>query len=190
MKPIETAACRVRASLIALAGLAAALASAPGAEAADPSDPRCLKLDHACAPRPPAACQQGGEAGAPESEPEACAAARDRWLSCNNDLVVACGPGLDHPSTKHKALLGTVWDGTGLRGGRYVFRFHDDGVLNYTTPTGTWTSGRWIHANGRVLISMNEGFAIYIGEISKNRMIGYADNTRAETWGWDLERTQ
>ncbi len=32
MKPIETAARRVRASLIALAGLAAALASAPGAE--------------------------------------------------------------------------------------------------------------------------------------------------------------
>ncbi len=168
----------------ALALLAVSIVALAGEASAE----QCLKLDYACEPRPPAACQAGTESGAPKNEPEACAAARDRWLSCMDQLVKRCGPGLDHASAKGKKILGTVWDGKGLRDGRYIFRFKEDGVLDYTTPTGDWTSGRWIHANGQVIVSMNEGFAIYVGKIEKDILSGFADNTRAETWGWRLKR--
>lgn len=148
----------------------------------------CERLLNACIPRPPAACQMGEGGPAPETEPTACAAARDRWLACNDSVIVSCGAGLDEPGDGVETIAGTVWEGIGLRDGDYVFRFCANGVLNYTTPTGTWDTGRWIHSGREVLVSMNQGFAVYFGVIEGDVLSGYADNTRAETWEWRLVR--
>lgn len=112
------------------------------------------------------------------------------WLKCGDKVVVDCRPGLDRPASGATPLLGTEWSGTGLEGKPYVFRFHDQGILNYTTPTGTWETGRWIHSNGELMISMNEGYAIYIGHVDGDVMTGVADNTTGLSWSWRLLRDE
>lgn len=86
-------------------------------------------------------------------------------------------------------LTGTVWAGNDSDGDRDVFRYLPGGVLNYTSPTGTFQNGSWRQIGNTVLMEMNRHYANYTGLIAGDRIVGTARNVTRHRWSWDVRRT-
>ena len=81
------------------------------------------------------------------------------------------------------ALVGTVWDSVDSDGDDYVFRFLEDGILEYTSPTGTYDNGRWTQNGSMVVFDMNEHHATYTAELTTPAVLkGSAENKEGHMW--------
>jgi len=82
---------------------------------------------------------------------------------------------------------GTIWSGA-ANGDIFVCRFLKDGVLHYTSPTGTFPAGgTWKQKGNTVTIDMTNGYAIYVGTIRGNRIEGTASNVTGFKWTWSVK---
>jgi hypothetical protein len=89
--------------------------------------------------------------------------------------------------TPTEGLIGSVW--TGLSGTRsFTFKFLEDGILEYTSPTGTFRNAKWTQDGNLVVFNMNNGYAIYDGKIAEGSMEGTAKNKAGSQWTWQAKR--
>jgi uncharacterized protein (TIGR02996 family) len=86
-------------------------------------------------------------------------------------------------------LAGTCWAGTGLSGQHYVWRYLAGGVLNYTSPSGTWQNGTWLQVGNHVAMETNRHYADYDGLIGGDEIRGKAENITGLRWRWWVRRT-
>jgi uncharacterized protein (TIGR02996 family) len=86
-------------------------------------------------------------------------------------------------------LTNTAWQGTSSNNAPYVFRYLPDGVLNYTSETGTYQNGTWQQIGLHIAMEMNRHYADYCGLIVGERIIGQARNITGKEWTWEARRT-
>lgn len=110
---------------------------------------------------------------------------------CLAEWVTTCGPGAEIlPSDTGRSFLlrGTRWIGD--RGeDRIDLVFDQNGVVDYITPSGHWRTGRYARHHGEIVISMNNGFAIYFGAVGVSKLEGFFVNVRDERSLWTLARS-
>jgi hypothetical protein len=87
-------------------------------------------------------------------------------------------------STSVQNLEGTIWSGIDSGGKSFVYEFLPDGVLKYTTETGTFTDGSWKQDGKLVYFEMNNKYAEHEGVISDNWMTGNGWNQVGYKWTW------
>jgi hypothetical protein len=83
------------------------------------------------------------------------------------------------------SLPGTVWKGHSADR-EMVFRFLDDGVLRYTSPSGTFDNGLWTQDGSLVVCDINDHYAIYTGKLDGRKLTGSAVNKKGRTWSFEL----
>ena len=88
------------------------------------------------------------------------------------------------------SLQGTVWSGTKSDKTPYIFRFKPDGVLNYTSPTGTFENSTWEQNDTSVYMQMNNNYAQYRGTIEGALMSGVGQNIKGDNWQWSATRSR
>jgi hypothetical protein len=87
-------------------------------------------------------------------------------------------------------IEGTVWSGVDSMGDAYTFRYLKGGVLNYTSPTGTYQNGTWKQHEGKVYMEMNGRYAEYRGVLQGESIVGEAGNRAGLHWGWRVKQTK
>ena len=85
-------------------------------------------------------------------------------------------------------LEGTIWNGIDSGGKSFVFEFLPDGVLKFTTETGTFTDGSWIQDGKLVYFEMNNKYAEGEGVMSDNLMTGNGWNQVGYKWTWTASK--
>lgn len=83
-----------------------------------------------------------------------------------------------------KNIEGTIWSGVDSGGKSFVYEFLPDGVLKYTTETGTFTDGSWKQDGKLIYFEMNNKYAEGEGIISDNLMTGNGWNQVGYKWTW------
>ncbi len=86
-------------------------------------------------------------------------------------------------------LVGTCWSGYDSEGQFYVFRYLEKGILNYTSPIGTFQNATWHQIGNVVYMEMNRHYADYQGIVHQNRIRGRASNVMRNRWRWDVTLT-
>ncbi len=86
-------------------------------------------------------------------------------------------------------LAGTCWAGTDSRGQFYIWRYLPGGVLNYTSPSGTWQNGTWAQAGNHIAMETNRHYADYEGFVGGDEIRGGARNVTGLKWRWRVRRT-
>jgi hypothetical protein len=103
--------------------------------------------------------------------------------------VVTTDTTTERPKPEAGELVGTVWVGSEtVTGGPLTLDFRKDGLLVYTTQSGTWDNGRWKQDGSTVLWDTNNHYADYEGTITGGRMEGSAHNKPGESWTWSVEK--
>lgn len=87
-------------------------------------------------------------------------------------------------STNVQNLEGTIWSGIDSGRKSFVYEFLPNGVLKYTTETGTFTDGSWKQDGKLVYFEMNNKYAEHDGVISDNWMTGNGWNQAGYKWTW------
>jgi len=87
-------------------------------------------------------------------------------------------------STSVQNLEGTIWSGTDSGGKSFVYEFLPDGILRYTTDTGTFTGGSWKQDGKLVYFEINNKYAEGEGVISNNLITGNGWNQVGYKWTW------
>lgn len=85
-------------------------------------------------------------------------------------------------------IEGTIWSGIDSGGKSFVYEFLPDGVLKYTTETGTFTDGSWKQDGKLVYFEMNNKYAEHEGVISDNLMTGNGWNQVGYKWTWTANK--
>jgi hypothetical protein len=107
-------------------------------------------------------------------------------------VLLPAGPAPAHPSSPSEDqevrwdVEGTVWTGMDSDGDRYTFRFLPGGILNYTSPSGTFQNGTWRQRHDIVYVEMNGRYAEYTGRLQGDRIHGEAHNVRGKRWTWHV----
>jgi uncharacterized protein (TIGR02996 family) len=86
-------------------------------------------------------------------------------------------------------LVGTCWSGPSTLESHYVWRFLPRGVLNYTSPTGTFQNGTWQQIGTVVLMEVNRHYADHEGFIGGDWIHGRSANVVGQRWRWKTKRT-
>jgi hypothetical protein len=84
-------------------------------------------------------------------------------------------------------LEGTVWSGVDSDGDRYTFRYLPRGVLNYTSPSGTWKA-IWRQHGTAVYMAMNDRYSEYWGRLDGDTIFGRAGNIHGRKWTWRVKQ--
>jgi hypothetical protein len=88
-----------------------------------------------------------------------------------------------------ESVLGTVWSGVDSDGDRYTFRFLPGGVVDYTSPTGTYPAGgTWQQTGDKVSVEINKGYSKYRGTIRGDWIEGSAVNTAGHKWTYKWQK--
>jgi uncharacterized protein (TIGR02996 family) len=85
-------------------------------------------------------------------------------------------------------LAGTCWVGDS-NVGLYIWRYLPGGVLNYTSPSGTFQNGTWSQVGNRVAMETNRHYADYTGFVGGHEVRGTASNVAGLKWRLRLRRT-
>jgi len=89
--------------------------------------------------------------------------------------------------TREIGIAGSVWSGE-ADGHIFICRFEKGGILNYTSPTGTFRNGTWKQKDGSIYLEMNNKYAEYVGTIKGERIEGTAANVAGQKWTWHVKR--
>ncbi|MEM9725877.1 MAG: hypothetical protein AAF909_10485 [Pseudomonadota bacterium] len=156
-----------------VAGLALA---APNAFAAPPGM-ACQAGVRACLSATPAECL------GPGVDAEGCAAPAQTARACLTAAAAACDPGSEsEPFAARRAFSGVDSDGRAV-----LYCLGPDGVVDYETPSGRWRTGVWMRADGWVIMSMNDGYAVHAAELEQDALRGAAWNQTGLRWHYRLE---
>jgi len=90
--------------------------------------------------------------------------------------------------TQVPSVLGSVWSGVDSDGDHYTFRFEQNGILSYTSPTGTYRNGTWKQDGPSIAVEINNHYSDYTGTIAGNEMAGTATNVTGKKWNWHLTK--
>ena len=82
-------------------------------------------------------------------------------------------------------LPGTIWLASDSDGEKYCFQFAPNGVLNYESQRGIQPSGKWQQDGAGISIDINDGFTLFSGTISGNKMNGKALSKNGKNWSWE-----
>lgn len=174
-------------TIAAALGVTAGLTAAP----AQAQAPSCQRPSEACRAHLDPVClnQQGYRESGPAATP-ACDATLDALRLCLAEYVRTCGPGSEwaHPMDAPTAVAGTVWTGETGDGSPYTMRFCPTGVVDYDSKTGRWDTGRWVRIGPELVISMNDGFAIYFGHVDDAGYSGRFINVNNARTTFDFPR--
>ena len=85
-------------------------------------------------------------------------------------------------------VAGTVWSGKDSDGDDYVYRFLESGVVDYSSPNGRFTNGRWKQTCDKITFHMNKHYSDYEGKIRGPIMKGEAENIKGHQWWWRAAR--
>ena len=58
------------------------------------------------------------------------------------------------------------------KGDYYVYSFDEDGILTYTSPSGTYSNGTWTQDNDAVYMETNNKYSERTGTIYRDTMSG------------------
>jgi hypothetical protein len=100
------------------------------------------------------------------------------------------------PPISHEVVVdvvkieGTVWSGSDSLDQTCTFRHLKGGILNYTTPSGTFQNGTWKQHGSNVYVEMNGKCAEYRGVLQGECIAGQAGNIRGLRWSWRVKRTK
>ncbi len=92
------------------------------------------------------------------------------------------GSGGEAPS-----VLGTKWAGADSDGDDYVVQFEADGVLAYTSPTGSFRNGLWKQSGSALYWQINDHYSEYLGEVKGRSIEGIAWNQEDHRWTWKFD---
>jgi hypothetical protein len=70
-----------------------------------------------------------------------------------------------------------------------VWRYLPNGVLNYTSPSGTWQNATWTQVGNHVAMETNRHYADYEGFIGGGEIRGRSHNVTGLKWRWHVHRT-
>ena len=90
--------------------------------------------------------------------------------------------------TSVESLEGTIWSGTDSGGKSFVYEFLSNGVLKYTTETGTSTHGSWRQDGSLVYFEMNNKYAESQGVSGESVMTGNGWNQAGYKWTWTANK--
>jgi len=85
-------------------------------------------------------------------------------------------------------LAGTYWDSTEVQGGHYEYHFREDGVLDYKTPSGSYTNGTWKQDGNSIYMETNHKYSERQGTITGNHIEGKGWNVKGLRWTWRAEK--
>jgi hypothetical protein len=94
------------------------------------------------------------------------------------------------PKPGSGSVEGTAWSGSDSVGSRYTFRFLKGGVLDYTSPSGTYRNGSWKQNGEALYMETNNRYWEFKGAIKGNSLQGSATNIRGGNWSYQLTRDQ
>jgi len=86
-------------------------------------------------------------------------------------------------------LTGTCWSGPSTLETHYVWRFLPKGVLNYTSPTGTFQNGTWQQIGTVVQMEVNRHYTDHEGFVVGDWIHGRSKNVVGQHWRWKTKRT-
>jgi len=90
-------------------------------------------------------------------------------------------------------IVGTKWTGQddwGDEKRELVLIFHEDGTLEYTTPTGTFKNGTWKKHDNAVLLETNKFYSVYLGTIRDGKMSGIMNNKVGGKGTWSVKKVE
>jgi hypothetical protein len=82
------------------------------------------------------------------------------------------------------SVTGSTWVGTDSDNDYYEYTFLASGVLQYKSPSGTWTNGTWKQDGDAIWFETNHRYSEYQGNISGTHMEGRAWNIKGRKWTW------
>ena len=87
-------------------------------------------------------------------------------------------------------VAGTTWEGEN-DGQYFKITFNHSGTFDYTKGSGSWAdkTDTWTQNGAKVHLSFTDGYALYDGVISGNRMSGSASNKASNSWTWWVEKS-
>lgn len=85
-------------------------------------------------------------------------------------------------ATAPGSVSGTEWTTKDTDGDTYTFRFLPGGILDYTSPSGTYRNGTWKQEGNRVTWEMNGHYADYTATVNGNLISGSAVNRAKKSW--------
>jgi hypothetical protein len=107
-----------------------------------------------------------------------------KHLTVFSALVFACVPcACTTPPAASAGLAGTVWTGPAADGGTMHCEFQSGGTMLLSQAPGTWQQ-----TGSAVTMNVNNGYAIYTGEVSGSIMSGSARNAAGKSWTWSVTR--
>ena len=86
------------------------------------------------------------------------------------------------------SLAGTTWRATTSQGREFTFNFQKNGVLEYTSPAGTFRNATWSQDGAKVAFEMNKKYAEWTGTITGGEMEGKGANINGDEWTWRAKR--
>ena len=86
-------------------------------------------------------------------------------------------------------LAGTCWAGTDSRDCHYIWRYLPGGVLNYTSPSGTYQNGTWAQVGNHVAMETNRHYADCEGFVGGDEIRGKSHNITGLKWRWRIRHT-
>ena len=90
-------------------------------------------------------------------------------------------------------VTGTTWAGTDSDGDYYEYTFQPNGVLDYKSPSGTFTNGTWQEVDDTIYMQTylrltTKKYSERIGQIKGTHMEGKAINIAGRTWSWVADK--
>lgn len=155
--------------------------------AVDPGDP-CLESAAFLDPLP---AEFDRQAGRQKRQGDPCVQRLSEIRVCLAELVTLCGAGteiLPSDTGRTFVLRGTRWVGEDSEKASLDLLFDEGGVVDYITDTGHWRTGRYLRHGADLVISMNDGYSVYLGRVGVSELRGAGWNVRDRRWLWEALR--
>lgn len=86
------------------------------------------------------------------------------------------------------SLADSTWRVTTSHGRDLVLKFLKNGVLEYTSPAGTFQNATWSQQGDKVLFEMNKKYAEWTGTLKGDEIEGTGANINGDQWTWRAKR--
>jgi hypothetical protein len=86
------------------------------------------------------------------------------------------------------SLADSTWRVTTSHGRELVLKFLKTGVLEYTSPAGTFQNATWSQQGDKVTFEMNKKYAEWTGTLKGDEIEGTGANINGDQWTWKARR--
>lgn len=146
------------------------------------ADRRCSTATRTCAGPLPLRCLTK------QATDETCREIVKAMRLCLGAAMEACREGAEIEAANRRPLTNRLFAGVDTDGRRVRYCFGADGVVDYETPTGHWRTGVWTRVGPWAVISMNQGYTIYLADLDAagDALVGLAANQKGQGWRFTL----